>query len=279
MSITQAEMNLSEINLHQGDNDTKGDDTLKKMAPMVSLKVPAIMFTAGVLGNILALIVLSRSRKEHKRTVFYRLVGGLALTDLFGTLSTSPVTLVNYSNKLKWVGGQSLCDYFSFMLIFFGFATVFIVCSMALDRYVALRKPYLYEAKITYHKGKYILLTLWFAAFLIACLPLIGLGQNVKHYPGSWCFFDFYSDVIRVKFFAYLYSIIGISVISSIIILNTFVIITVWKMRQVTLVHNQYNHTKRLDSEIQMVIFLVGILTVFGLCWGPLMVRQFSVFF
>ncbi|OWF46015.1 prostaglandin E2 receptor EP4 subtype-like [Mizuhopecten yessoensis] len=253
------------------ENGTDLDSALTR--PMVSLVVPAVMFAAGVFGNVLALVVLGRSSREHKRTVFYRLVGGLAVTDLFGTMCTSPVTLVIYSNNLKWVGGQSLCNYSSFMLIFAGFTTLFIVCFMALDRYIALNHPYFYSAKITHHKVKYILGALWGAAFSLACLPLIGLGENVLHFPGTWCFFDFRGKELRVKMFAYLYSFIGIGVILAIFILNLIVIATVWKMRQMTSVQNSYSNIKCLDSEIQMVIFLVGILAVFGLCWAPLMVR------
>ncbi|XP_033737502.1 prostaglandin E2 receptor EP4 subtype-like [Pecten maximus] len=253
------------------ENGTDLESTLKK--PMVSLVVPAVMFAAGVFGNVLALVVLGCSSREHKRTVFYRLVGGLAVTDLFGTMCTSPVTLVIYANNLTWVGGQSLCNYSSFMLIFAGFTTLFIVCFMALDRYIALRHPYFYSAKITHHKVKYILGALWGAAFSLACLPLIGLGENVLHFPGTWCFFDFRGEELRVKMFAYLYSFIGIGVILAIFILNIIVIATVWKMRRITKVQNSYSNIKCLDTEIQMVIFLVGILAVFGVCWAPLMVR------
>ncbi|XP_069125993.1 prostaglandin E2 receptor EP4 subtype-like [Argopecten irradians] len=262
--------------LNGSDEDpANGTDLLRK--PMVSLVVPAVMFAAGVFGNVLALIVLGCSSREHKRTVFYRLVGGLAMTDLFGTLCTSPVTLVIYANNLTWVGGQSLCNYSSFMLIFAGFTTLFIVCFMALDRYIALTHPYFYSAKITHHKVKYILVALWGAAFLLACLPLIGLGENVLHFPGTWCFFDFRGEEIRVKMFAYLYSIIGMGVILAIFVLNIIVIATVWKMRSITKVQNSYSNIKCLDSEIQMVIFLVGILAVFGVCWAPLMVRVFVI--
>ena len=258
------------------DNMTSLTDAESTTAPtltaMVSLTVPAIMFALGVFGNALALIILSRSPKEHKRTVFYRLMGGLALTDLVGTTAVSPVTLLTYSNNLQWVGGQPLCDYFSFMLIFFGFATVFLICSMAMDRYIALRKPYFYSAKITHQKAKYILLTIWGLAFLVACCPLLGLGKNVKHFPGSWCFFEFNGETIAVRLFAYLYSIIGLMVICSIFVLNTCVIFTLCKMRKVSNMQNQSMNVKAMDSEIQMVILLVGILAVFGVCYAPLMV-------
>jgi prostaglandin E receptor 4 len=60
----------------------------------------------------------------------------LAFNDLLGTTATSPIVLLVYS-KGRWIGGQPLCDYFSFILIFAGLVTVFIIGAMALDRFMA----------------------------------------------------------------------------------------------------------------------------------------------
>lgn len=49
-----------------------------------------MMFASGFFGNLLALIVLLNSSKEQRRTIFYRLVAGLTITDLIGTTLTSP---------------------------------------------------------------------------------------------------------------------------------------------------------------------------------------------
>ncbi|KAG9341542.1 hypothetical protein JZ751_019048 [Albula glossodonta] len=51
------------------------------------------MFTVGVLGNLVAIVVLCISKKEQKETTFYTLVCGMAFTDLLGTCFTSPVVI------------------------------------------------------------------------------------------------------------------------------------------------------------------------------------------
>ena len=238
--------------------------------PHVSSFVPATMFAAGVFGNSLALFVLSRSPKEQRRTVFYRLVAALAFTDLFGTVATSPVTLLVYSNKLKWIGGQSLCDYFAVMLIFAGLATVFIVCAMAFDKFMALKHPYIYHAKINYKQATYIVLVIWLAATFIALLPIMGFGKTVKQYPGSWCFFEIHGDSAKEKGFAVLYSILGILIIFTITILNIILISTLCHMKK-TAPHS-VNARYVIQCEVQMVIFLLGVTMVFSVCYAPLMV-------
>jgi H+/Cl- antiporter ClcA len=72
-----------------------------------------IGFTLGVFGNVLALLVLVKSAKRHKWKVFYKMITTLAIVDLIGILTTSPIVIAVYSNHLQWVGGQGLCNYFS----------------------------------------------------------------------------------------------------------------------------------------------------------------------
>ena len=245
--------------------------------PLITLTVPALMFASGVFGNVLAILVLSRSSKEHKQTVFYRLVGALAVTDLFGTCAISPITLAVYANNLKWVGGDSLCEYEGFMMIFAGFATIFIVGAMAVDRYIAIKHPFFYDKHISFNKAKYLILTLWLLAAFMGSLPLMGLGDNVKQFPGSWCFFTFVSRQLKNQIFAYFYASMGLFVIGVTAVSNAFVTLVLLKMRRKAIRNMNLSNTRRHDSELQMMILLLGILVIFSTCWCPLMV-SFAVF-
>ncbi|ESO86654.1 hypothetical protein LOTGIDRAFT_73649, partial [Lottia gigantea] len=239
--------------------------------------VPTLMFASGVFGNVLALVVLGTSRKKHKKTVFYRLVGALACTDLFGIVSVSPITIIVYSTGRTWVGGHHLCNYSSFMMIFSGIATLLIVGAMALERFVAIIHPYAYETRFSIGKVKYIVIGIWGTSLFIALLPMFGLGENILQYPGTWCFFDYKSDKLTGKIFTYFYSSVGLAVIFLTAICNVAVMIVLVKMRQSakdikpsTLIKRQSN---KLNSEVQMMILLGGIILVFATCYAPLMVR------
>jgi prostaglandin E receptor 4 len=193
-----------------------------------------------------------------------------------GTLATSPVTLLVYANERNWVGGQAMCDYFSFMMIFAGFATVFIIGAMALDRFIAIQHPYFYSAKMTAGRAIYIILSLWIFAFFIACLPLAGIGRNVIHFPGTWCFFSFTGKSVREQLFTYTYTSIGLLVIAMTALCNITVITLLVKMRKkaakmmpsIAASRSRRHH----DSELQMMILLLGIVLIFCTCWVPLMV-------
>ncbi|KAJ8307710.1 hypothetical protein KUTeg_014741 [Tegillarca granosa] len=256
-------MNVTGISYYN-QSELINNGTSRNYTPLI----PAIMFGTGVFGNCLALFVLASSSAEQKRTVFYRLVAGLALTDLFGIVATSPVTLAVYANDLTWIGGQPLCDYFSFVMIFAGFDTVFIVGAMAMDRYLALTHPYLYSANISHKKVKYIIIVLIIIAFVLACLPLIGVGKNVIQYPGTWCFFDFKGTRVSDKIYSYIYASIGVLMILLLTFTNIVVIGILIRMRRTT----DAAEKKCMEKEVQMMIFLAGVVMIFTACWAPLMV-------
>ena len=275
MTVPHEMMNLSSVinstNLSyfiNYDNTTVGKDK----DPFISLVVPAVMFASGVLGNLLAIVVLVRSSSEHKHTVFYRLVGALACTDLFGTCATSPVTLAVYANGLKWVGGVPLCNYESFMLIFAGYATICIIGIMALDRFLAILCPFFYNTNVSPGRAKYIVIGIWSFAAFMGCLPIMGLGENINQFPGSWCFFNFTSVEVKNQIFAYMYVAIGLLVIVGTAISNIVVSMVLLKMRRKAVNLMNISNAKTCDRELHMMILLMGIIAVFATCWTPFLV-------
>ena len=243
----------------------------------LSPTIPAIMFSSGVFGNSLALIVLFVSSKSRKRSIFYRLVGFLSFMDLIGTLALSPVTLLQYSRSDRWYGGQPLCDYFSFMMIFFGFSTMFIVAVMALDRYVALIHPYVYASKFSWTRIKIITGSLLLFTAIFASLPVLGVGTNVVHDPNTWCFFKCNGSNIPDAIFSYSYAGVGFIMLVFLAYTNISVIIALTKMHMVA--HIRKAPCESINAcisseEIQMIMFLVGVVLVFVGCWAPLMVSS-----
>ncbi|XP_063428863.1 histamine H2 receptor-like [Mytilus trossulus] len=243
---------------------------LAKPSPIPS----AVTFTLGVTGNIIAIFFLFKASKSHKWNVFYRFVTALAMTDLFGILTTSPVAFAVYDNDLVWVGGQPLCHYLSFMLTFAGVATVVFVGAMALDRYLAITFPFKYSQWNKDTIVNIIIVGIWIGSVLVACLPLVGLGHNIKQFPGTWCFFNFFGNTIEDQIFSYFYASIGLGVILMTAILNILVI--------VALTHGKRSHARRgsissksarARTDIYITVFLVAIFATFAICWTPFMIR------
>lgn len=161
--------------------------------------VSAVMFSAGVLGNVtaLALLVAARRRRRARRerlAPFHVLVLALVVTDLLGTCLTSPVVLAAY-----WRGRSlealrpGLCAYFAFAMSFFGLATMGSLGAMALERSLAVGAPYLYARLLRGRRvglllGALLLPLLYALAAAFCALPLLGFGRYVQYWPGTWCF-------------------------------------------------------------------------------------------
>lgn len=245
-----------------------------------TVMVSCIMFGTGVIGNLLALIVLASSGLEQRRTLFYKLVAGLAVTDLVGTCATSPVVIAVYLNDFRWIGGVAMCHYFSFAMIFAGYATMLIVCAMAIERYVCVRHPYTYYTRFSGKLGRLTLLGCWAVSLAIASLPLIGVGSNVRQYPKTWCFFNYLSAEPSDMAFNYLYPIGALIAVVVTFVCNVRVIATLLTLRtrqkSLDASETQVKRGCRVSSqrfaEVQMMVMLIGITVVFTACFAPLMV-------
>ncbi|XP_061182637.1 prostaglandin E2 receptor EP4 subtype-like [Saccostrea echinata] len=238
-----------------------------------------MMFASGFFGNLLALIVLLKSSKEQRRTIFYRLVAGLTITDLIGTTLVSPVVIIVYVKKM-WIGGDYLCTYFGFMMIMAGFSTMTIVCAMSVERILCIRHPYIYYTRLSKKHATFILVGCWVVSAIIASLPLLGFGEFVRKYPGTWCYFDYYSKEPVHIAFNYFISILAMSIIIVTMGCNLTVIYTILKSRQKQGILRKEDGTSRSIhgaskryAECQMLILLVGITIVFSACYTPLYVR------
>uniref|UniRef100_A0A3P9M1Y7 Prostaglandin E2 receptor EP4 subtype n=1 Tax=Oryzias latipes TaxID=8090 RepID=A0A3P9M1Y7_ORYLA len=248
--------------------------------------VPVIMFIFGVVGNVIAIVVLRISRKEQKETTFYTLVCGLAVTDLLGTLLASPVTIAIYV-KGSWPGGDPLCQYSGFILLFFFMVQLSIVFAMSVERYLAINHAYFYNQYINQRLAALSLLGIYMFNTLFCALPSAGLGHVTHQKPGTWCFIDWRNNNMTVKSYNLTYAIVSSVVVLATVICNVMVcgaLILMHKrfIRRTSLGTDSRRLSERRRSfgrlagaEIQMVILLIVTSAVVLICSIPLVLRIF----
>ncbi|XP_041111291.1 prostaglandin E2 receptor EP4 subtype-like [Polyodon spathula] len=250
--------------------------------------VPAIMFIFGVVGNVIAIVVLCKSRKEQKETTFYTLVCGLAFTDLLGTILVSPVTIATYV-KGCWPGEDSLCEYSAFILLFFGLAGLSIICAMSVERYMAINHAYFYNHYVDKKLAGLTLLAIYVSNVLFCALPSMGFGKAKKQYPDTWCFIDWSSNVSTNAAFSYMYAgfssfLILTTVVCNILVCGALIGMHRKFVRRTSLGTDQNriaefrrrrSFSRMAGAEIQMVILLIATSVVVLICSIPLVVRVF----
>ncbi|NP_001252975.1 prostaglandin E2 receptor EP4 subtype isoform X1 [Papio anubis] len=273
--------------------------------------IPAVMFIFGVVGNLVAIVVLCKSRKEQKETTFYTLVCGLAVTDLLGTLLVSPVTIATYM-KGQWPGGQPLCEYSTFILLFFSLSGLSIICAMSVERYLAINHAYFYSHYVDKRLAGLTLFAVYASNVLFCALPNMGLGSSRLQYPDTWCFIDWTTNVTAHAAYSYMYAGFSSFLILATVLCNVLVCGALLRMhrqfmRRTSLGTEQHHAAAtavtsvvsrghpaaspglpRLSdfrrrrsfrriagAEIQMVILLIATSLVVLICSIPLVVRVF----
>uniref|UniRef100_A0A8C4QD06 Prostaglandin E2 receptor EP4 subtype n=1 Tax=Eptatretus burgeri TaxID=7764 RepID=A0A8C4QD06_EPTBU len=240
--------------------------------------IPATMFIIGVLGNGIAILVLSFSHKHKKESTFYTLVCGLAVTDLLGTCLTSPVVICTYLAGYQWPGGQPLCEYFSFMLLFFGAAGMCILCAMAIERYVAINHAYFYRDNVDKDKALVTLLVIYVFNVLFCALPSMGVGRNVIQDPPTWCYLDWRTAEPLHATYVYTYACFVAALVLLTVACNVRVCSAlVAMMRRTNRPRNnrrRFHMSNMSGEEIQMLCLLVIITLIFLVCSLPLVVKE-----
>ena len=94
--------------------------------------VPAIMeYIFGVIGNIIALVLLWINRRDHQWKSFYKLFTGLALTDLIGVFHVYPFVTARYVSHFTWCFPEPLCQFVSFIFVDAHISSAMLICAMS----------------------------------------------------------------------------------------------------------------------------------------------------
>ncbi|MEE6492254.1 hypothetical protein FKM82_016528 [Ascaphus truei] len=178
-----------------GSNHSETCRTTSSLEPGESPAISAVMFSIGVLGNLIALVLLENRRTggKGKISLFHILVTGLVITDLLGTCMISPVVLVSYATNhtLMALDTQGrVCNYFAFAMTFFSLATMLVLFAMALERGLAIGHPYFYEKFIRKRCGLLTFPAIYCFCIFFCLFPFMGVGSYVQYCPGTWCFIN-----------------------------------------------------------------------------------------
>ena len=265
-------------------------DTVEPGSPLIS----AIMFSAGVIGNIMALVLLEiRRRKEKSRqrlSLFRLLVTTLVITDLTGTCLVSPLVLTSYSINTTMIGMSetgAVCQYFGFTMTFFSLATLSLLLAMALERCLSIGYPYLYGRYITKRCGYFTVPLICVVCFVFCLMPFAGFGTYVQYCPGTWCFIDMNPSTTEDRVYAEVYATVMLIVVVSIVACNGFVVyhlVLMYRRRSrmnggsITTRSRKDRRYFSMAEEFEHLILLVVMTVIFVICSVPLMVRYIYIY-
>ncbi|XP_069805322.1 prostaglandin E2 receptor EP2 subtype [Dendropsophus ebraccatus] len=267
------------------DNFTKKCVNSTILEPNENPATSAVMFSIGVLGNLVALILLERRRRGNrgKISLFFILVTGLVITDLLGTCMISPVVLASYARRLT-LNSLNLCNYFAFAMTFFSLATMMVLFAMALERALAIGYPYFYEKVIKKRCGIITFPVIYSFCIIFCLFPVMGFGEFVQYCPGTWCFINMRGhqrDGYISNVYSSLYATLLLILITAVLTCNVTVMVSLLRMhkrqklRRVGSLMNNKRERISMSEEIDHLILLSIMTIAFIICSVPFTVRAY----
>ncbi|NWR02679.1 PE2R3 protein, partial [Paradoxornis webbianus] len=251
----------------------RGNGTGRAAEPGGSVAIPLTMMLTGVVGNALAMLLVSRSYRakgSRRKRSFLLCIGSLALTDMLGQLLTSPIVISVYLSGRPWPAmdpSGRLCDFFGFSMTVFGLCPLLIASAMAVERALAIRAPHWYASHMSPRAAERGLLAIWAAGVALALLPLAGLGRYSLQWPGTWCFISTAGGSAFAAAFAAL-GLLSLAVTGACNVATMQALVA--RCRAKAGGARPGSRWGRIATET--LLQLLGIMCVLSACWSPLLV-------
>lgn len=138
-----------------------------------------ICYTIGVIGNLLALILLYKKSTKPNNAKHRLMLRCLATNDLVAMLGmlTQMYIQLYLSHMVSTIW---FCRFRVFWRVF-GLGSGCVAIVMAVERWLALTQPFLYQKHVTVTLIARYIFGLWTTAIILVCLPFFGFGIYFDH--------------------------------------------------------------------------------------------------
>lgn len=149
----------------------------RRHVTLVSQLILTLVYIAGVIGNVSALVILFHrdKRRNRKHLLMLRCLATNDLVALLGMLVQMYVTI--YVDDVA--SSRIFCS-LRVVWRLFGLFSGCVAIVMAAERWLALTRPFVYQKQVTYPVIVRCMLALWLVALATTSLPVIGFGLYYK---------------------------------------------------------------------------------------------------
>ena len=230
------------------------------------------------LGNSVVLIATCREKDLHQPNKYF--IAFLAVADLFVGMFLAPLKVYQLSlgSEARRNVSIHLCRFMVWIDTFALATSILTLAFISFDRYLKIRKPLQYKARMTTSRSLKIIVIIWlistaFASF--AASPYSGsygivlMNSNLKYCPG---------DKSKEKGFYTFLSVAFIFFTVIILVMYTLIFVVAHE-RQIMLRNGQLGQTWNgknqrsvFRQDLKVIRTLVVVLGVFILCWFPFVI-------
>lgn len=132
-----------------------------------------------IFGNLLVLVALYRFKKL--RSMSNCLIGNLAVSDLLLALSVLPIS-TTYDLLGYWVFGEIMCTIWLCIDVLYCTASIWGLCTIAVDRYTATVYPVWYLEKKSPTRALVYIIFVWMFSIIVSVAPFIGWREMLQRF-------------------------------------------------------------------------------------------------
>lgn len=224
----------------------------------------------GVIGNAMVIYVFCRSRPL--RTPGNMLVVNLAVSDLFMSLTQSPVFFVA-SLHGQWVFGELACELYAFCGGLFGICSMMTLTAIAVDRCLAITRPFALMGQVSQGRTGIVLALVWFYAVGWSLPPFFGWSAYVPEGLQTSCSWDYMSFTPSVRTYTILLFIFVFFTPLSIIAACYLAIFQAIRKTQMEVRRLNSSETHKIldciKTEWKMAKVALLVIFLFVISWSP----------
>lgn len=227
----------------------------------------------SLVGN--SLVIVTFAFDKHMRSVTNVFILSLAVADLIITLTCIPINLGSAFAKY-WIFGPFACKLVPFFMTFSVACSSLTLCSIALDRYIAIVHPYKLKFLQNRKPAAIFLVGIWAVSFLCSVPnavfytvkkvePKCKDESEVENFVCVWP-----ENKFKLPLELWL-TLIVLFIIPLIIMSTTYGLIgyQLWIRKPIGARRNSLRNADMKKSVIKM---LVIVMLAFIICWSPIMV-------
>ncbi|EDO34409.1 predicted protein [Nematostella vectensis] len=133
------------------------------------------LFVIAVVGNVLVCRTIYLTRRLHFSAYYF--IASMSTADLCLTLLVLPVSTayyVTYQMRGAWIFGKAMCHMWTLASSWFATASIFNLCAVTWDRYVAMTTPFRYYSRMRSSRVILMIGAAWMTSFILALMTSYG---------------------------------------------------------------------------------------------------------
>ncbi|XP_068632899.1 pyrokinin-1 receptor-like isoform X2 [Battus philenor] len=255
-------------------------DSLNLIIPLTVIY--AVIFVAGILGNLSTCFVIARNRSMHTATNFY--LFSLAVSDLILLVCGLPLESYRLWNPYTYPLGEVFCIALGLASETSANATVLTITAFTVERYIAICRPFMSHTMSKLSRAIRFIIAIWICALCTAVPQAMQFGivtyeENGQNMSACTVKGHGVHQVFVISSFVFF-----VAPMSVITVLYVFIGV---KLRTSRVLHPtkklSVNGTTRFSanmryrhgtSQRRVIRMLVAVALSFFICWAPFHVQR-----